>query len=1064
MKSCFYIILFLLPLSILAQKTITGTVTDTSKVPFPGASVLIKGTTKGVITDFDGGFKITLPEAPVTLVFSFLGYKTQEVVVNKQNTLKIVLQSDTSNLDEVILIGYGSSSRSDVTAAISTVKPYVDNTAGVATLETVLQGGSGIQVNASGEPGAAVSVNIRGTSSLSGSNQPLYVIDGIVVDSAEESLTDPSNFQATPKSGIGGVAPEDIESIQILKDASATAIYGSLGANGVVLITTKQGKTGSAKYKFSTSTTIGEAVFPYRMLNTDEYVSFINDKFKEDPNSISTGQYPTGRLPFEKRADGLYNFMDQQDNDNQNGIDTVGVYQPINWRDFYRATISSNSRFTVSGGTEKTKYYASAGYLENEGVVSNVYLKRADLGLNIKHNLNDKIKLGGKVTYTNTKNSLTGGASANAQASKSVYTSVNEWMPLDYRLDLAPLGDESYRITPRGWFEEYDNVSDENRFLANLSLDYEFLKDVNYSVKLGGDYREGNLVVWQGLNTDQGSSRDGRYSYSELSRYSYNIDQTIQYSPRAKKNHRYSVLGGVVYNHTNAVNSYTRASNYTTEGIANRGRDFLGATVIETQVDNYRIESLLSFLSRVTYAYKNRYKVSGTLRYDGSSKFVGDNRFGLFPALSLAWEMQKEPFMKRVKFIDEFKFRVGYGETGNQRVGTNLAFNNYRISPEGYSTSSGTLGLAYESTNIANEDLKWETQSQYNAGLDLVFFDNRLISSIDVYYKKSTDLLNQLTVGGSAGDESITINQGSLTNTGLEFSLAGDAIKTEHTTFNLFGNINFNKTKILSLGLLESQFDSYGTYEGYYGRPIQITGTNTVSTNIYLVDHQPGLIYGLQTEGILTAADITAGAPTINGSPAVEGFYKVKDLNGDGNISSEDRTVIGNPNPDFVYSFGTNFSYKNWSARVNFYGVYGNDIYNANSPSELFSGDLAYENVRKTYVNNMYSASNPTGIYPAVNIQRSYINGIGVLDAHVEDGSYLRLQNISIAYDLPTEKLKGITGVNVFVSAGNIYTWTKYTGNNPDLSSLRFTPGVAGVDIATPPTQKTFTMGVGITF
>ena len=1060
------VLLLFCTISLVAQKTVDGTVKDVSGIPLMGVTVIIDGTNKGTTTDFDGKYSLEVSKENTVLTFSFLGFLTKKVNVGNQNSLNVILQSSTEQIEEVIVVGYGSSTKSDVTASITTVNPNPENKAGVVAVESILKGTSGLNVTSNGEPGAAVSINIRGVSSLSGSNQPLYVIDGIVMDSSQEFLTDPTNFQTTSKSGIGGVAPEDIESIQVLKDASATAIYGSLGANGVILITTKKGKIGRPKIKFSSSSTIGNAILPYSMLNTGDFVTHINDKYKEDPNSIAGPEYqfPAGQSPFVLRSDGLYNFMSRNDDDSDGNPDVKGVYEPRDWSSLYRATFSTNTRLTISGGNEKTKYYSSIGHLSKEGIVSNVYLDRFDWNTNVNHRVNDKLKLGAKLSYMYSKNSLTGGSSANAGEDRSVYRHVNDAFPFELREDIAPLEDESFRLSPRGWFKEYDNISKENRLIGNFSVEYKFTKSLIYNLKFGGDYRKGELNIWQGVGTNAGFTRNGRYAFSELDRFTYNIDQTILFRPKRKGDHRYTLLGGVVYSNSNSEKSYTRASNYTEEGQLNRGRNFFGATIKEATVYNFSPERLLSFLGRATYAYKDRYKASGSLRYDGSSKFIGSNRFGLFPAISLAWEIHKEPFFNSDKLkIDQLKLRLGYGETGNQRVGNNLTAVNYRISPEGYATN-GSLQQAFEKTNIASVDLTWETQKQFNIGLDSKMFDSRFSMNIDAYSKTSDDLLNTLSIGGSSGDDAIVVNQGSISNEGFEIAMNGDVLKTNDFTWNLFGTYSYNQPTIERLGLEKGQFGSEGEYVGYYGRPIQVSNTNTVPMNLYLEGRAPGLLFGFETDGILTEADIIAGVPTINGDTAVEGFYNIVDKSGDGNITNEDKVVIGNPNPDFIYSFGTNINYKSWSLNANFYGVQGNDIYNANFLTEHYSGENRYNNVRTNYEQNRYSRANPNGIYPAVNLEKAMLNEVGVLDVAVADGSYLRLQSLSIGYGIPLKNKTKISEFKVFASMSNVYTWTKYTGVDPEISSLRFTPGVAGVDIASPPAQRTITIGGAVTF
>ena len=692
-----------------------------------------------------------------------------------------------------------------------------------------------------------------------------------------------------------------------------------------------------------------------------------------------------------------------------------------------------------------------------------MFLNRLDINATVKYKINDKLEISGKLAFTNSENSLTGGSSNNAGEINSIYRHLYNEFPLEVREDIAPLEDEGFRINPRGWIDDFESTSLENRLIANLGVKYKISNTLTYDLKIGGDIRDADLNKWDGPSTNRGFRFDGRYAFSELDRRAYNIDQTVMFRPKKIGNHRYTLLGGVVYQDALTEKRYTRASNYSAAGQLNNGRDFVGAGIIEAAVLNFQPEKLLSFLGRGTYAYKDRYKVSASLRYDGSSKFIGSNRFGFFPAISTAWEIHKEKFLKNSKTINQLKLRFGYGETGNQRVGNNLAFVNYRISPEGYATN-GSLLQAFEKTNIASTDLTWETQQQFNLGLDAQLFNQRLSITIDAYDKTSNDLLNNLSIGGSSGDDAITINQGSISNKGFEVALNGNVIEKEEFVWNLFGTYSKNIVKIEQLGLEPAEFGAAGNFIGYFGRPVQVSNTNTVPTNVYLEGQAPGLLYGFRTDGIITAADIANGYPTINGDAPVEGFYKLIDENNDGDINNEDKVIIGDPNPGFIVAFGTNITYKNWSLGANFYGVFGNDIYNANYLTEVYSGENRYNNVRASYLDNYYSLSNPEGTLPALNLQKATLDEVGVLDTAVQDGSYLRLQNISLGYSVPLKPTSKISKLNFFAAMANVVTWTDYNGVDPEIASLRFTPGVLGVDIATPPVQRTITLGASINF
>lgn len=1048
MKNLIKIVLFLLiPIASFAQRTINGNVYNEQNKTLPGATVKVKNTTRSTITDENGFFKLDIPKGKNVIVVSYIGFETQEIVLEKEDNVKVVMIEKSEAIKEVVVIGYGEVKKRDVTGAVTSIKPTEDAAAQAQTLETLLQGrAAGVIVSNQGnEPNAPISVQIRGINSLQSNTQPLYVVDGIIVSSATEDALSPitsgSNY-LSPQSGLQGINPRDIESIEILKDASATAIYGSRGSNGVILITTKKGKAGKTKFNFSSNTKIGNAVRPINVLDARGYAEYQN-KSRE-----LKGFTPN------------YNIAEDGTITDLNG----NTLENINWHDeIYRTTVSYNNRFTVSGGMENNNYYFAAGHLSSEGLVPRSNLKQTDFSLNLNNKLSSKLKMSTKmnVSFTNSQGSK--GTDNLGGTNNSIVRQIISAAPFQ-NFSGNFFGDTDIDINnsidgPRAWITDYDDISKEIRGLGGINLEYAFNDVFKYRTVLGVDYRKKERQVWYGTALFQGAFNNGQAGLSILDRFRYNIDNTLMFNKKFNNSHRIDGTVGVVIDAVNTKQIAYQASDFPIKDLRADGI----SSAVNFQKLKYEKypESLLSFLGRVNYSFKNKYNLTASFRTDGSNKFSKENRFSYFPAVAFAWLFQREKMFKNFSRFNEGKLRLGWGQTGNQGISSYRTIANYNPTDNFYSNAIGGSLLGITQTNIPNPNLVWETTNQYNAGLDLGFFNKRLTFTIDGYYKKTYDLLQNLTIGPSAGFSIVTINRGDLENRGAEFTFNGEIVKTDNVKWSISGNISRYRNKITNLGIAPKQFGNE-VYSAYLGG--QVSGGNIFKSpaNIFIEGEQAALFWGYQTDGIINTPEELAAAPTVQGSLGPQmGDVQIIDQNGDGLITADDKTIIGNPNPDFTYGFGTSLEYKNLSLNLLFNGVYGNDIINGNLLRDNYATGSP-DNIRPEAYYNAWSTENPNGTYPRINYD--LVEETDITDREIQDGSFLRLSSVSLGYDLPLSGKSAIESLNFSIMANNLLLFTKYNGYDPEVNSFAFDPSRKGIDWQSFPNQRSFTFGVNINF
>ncbi|MBJ7880652.1 SusC/RagA family TonB-linked outer membrane protein [Gelidibacter salicanalis] len=1031
-------------------KTLSGTVSDESGVPIPGVSVIAVGTTNGTSTDFDGNFNITiLSNQAKTLMFSYIGYASQEVNVSNKTNFNIIMLEDQTQLDEVVVVGYGTVLKKDVTGAVTTVKVNADVAIQSNSVEQLLQGNAaGVQVTQNaGSLGSGISVKIRGANSLRGNNEPLYVIDGVIISSAGEDVIASGgvgNSGQENQNGLTGINPRDIESIQILKDASATAIYGSRGANGVVLITTKKGKNGKVKINSFITTSVRTITKKYDVLNGVDYANYQNEI--DGLNGEDPGYEINGSQVFGVAYDAANN-------------PTVSntPAQILNWQDeLYRQGFSTKVGMSASGGSDNGNYYISAGFDDQQGIVANSSLKSGDLRINLNQDLNENLKLETRVSgFFNSTDFTESGDLIGG--SESFVNNVITFRPV-ITGEIEDLGQDLEAANPYSWVNDFSDFSKEKRYIGSLGLTYELpLEGLSYQIQAGGDVRTKDRRRFYGITTYQGANANGALQISTLNASSYQINNFLRFNRTFNNKHRINATAGVTYDVRNVENSIYAVEDFVTTELTTE-QPFL-ASIITQPLQFFRSDQqIFSLLGRVNYTFNDKYILTASFRRDGVSKFSKNNRYGFFPSFAVAWRLEDEKFIKSLNLFEDLKLRAGWGQIGNHGIGPYGTLSNYGINGSLYGTPGNGTSVPLSLNNIANPNLTWETTEQLNFGLDFATKNNRFSGSIDMYDKTTKDLLQRSPIPTSSGFGTILINRGTISNKGLEVAFNVAPVSTDDFQINIGANIAFNKTKIETLGIPLKDFYIDGTAQQksfYFGDNISRGLVFKSPANVFVEGEEMSLFYGYQTNGVYQTedTDLTEGAKP--------GDIRIVDQNKDGKIDLLDRTFIGNPNPDFVYGFDLNFKLKRLTANFQFNGVYGNDIANGNL-LRLGNAEGDGGNILTATYNNAWRPNSQSNIYPRIGFTTE--NRPAISDRIIEDGSYLRLNNVTIGYDIPVEKSKFFERLNVYIAGQNLVTWTHYSGYNPEITNFLYTGLINGVDWNGSPNASTILLGLNINF
>ncbi len=982
-----------------AQSKVTGVVISSDdKLSIPGVSVLIKGTAKGTTTDFDGRFVIEVPKDGV-LIFSYVGYKTQEVSVNDRSVIDVQLETDVTALDEVVVVGYGTQKKSDLTGAISTVKMEDVQKRQVSTIDQALQGqmaGVDVTVN-SGTPGGGVMVRIRGVGTLNGT-EPLFVVDGMMVDNIDYLNVD------------------DIADIQVLKDASSTAIYGSRGANGVVIISTKKGDSKEPKITFNSY---------YGIQNFWRSAPVTNSKYWAILNNEA------------KNAAGINTFSSLV---NPSSLPSTDWFGEISNKD---ASIA-NYDFSISGGNEKSNYFLSTGYLKQEGIVKKTDFERISLRINSNHQPKSWLKVGENISLVKTK-------------SRSV-NEEDEWnnilisaMNMDPVTPVKnPDGSFSAGIyndifNPLAEIEYTNNSYSSYRTLGNVFAELELFKGFTFKSNLSIEYSFG---VSDGFNpvyyvSPTQHNDVSRISKDHDSQFMSQWSNTINYNKDFGE-HSISVLFGTEVFNNRYLWDGSSASDLPTDDPDVRYIDNAkGRNLAQIYGSTFLVRQE-SVLSRINYSYKNKYLVTANFRADGSSKFSDKHKWGYFPSFSVGWKLSEEPFLKSVDLISSLKLRAGWGQIGNQ--GSVPAYQSVTTASTGQNyVWGGALvpGIAFQSSG--NNEIKWETSTTTNIGVDFGLFKNKLNGSAEYYVKKTSDMLLQVPIASQSGlQEAPWQNAGEMKNTGFELSLN---YSNKENDFKYGLGIVFStvKNEVLSLGN-GNEFINGGSFrENFF-----VTRT--------VVGKPIAQFYGYKTDGLFqNQAEVDAQTAQVNVAP---GDVRYVDADKDGNL---DLQFLGSPLPDFSYSLNTNFEYKDVDLNIVLQGVEGNKIFNGTTYYNRSSS--GYWNMNVDMLNRWTGEGSQTNaLYPRMNATDS--NNSLMSDRYIEDGSYLRIKTVQLGYSLPNDLIEKfhVSKFRIYVTAQNLFTFTKYTGLDPEIGQGQQGALDLGIDRAFYPQSRLFSLGLNLEF
>jgi len=993
---------------------VIGTVLDSKGVPIIGANVVIKGTTNGTISDFDGNFSIQNVPANAVLIVSYIGYVDKEIAVGDESVIKVILSEDMQALDEVVVVGYGTMKKSDLTGSISNVKSDKLLNRPVTNITQSLQGKvAGVEVfQNSGAPGGHVRMRIRGDNSIKSSNEPLYVVDGIIGVTSEL------------------LNPNDVESIEVLKDASATAIYGARGANGVVLVTTKRGLKGKPIVSYEGYMAIGTPAKKIDVLNSEEFMQVYNSLYenakKYDPKGYEEGKYANRNLPS--------NYPNLFDANGKPLYDT-------DWQDeAYRTAISHNHQISMRGGTDNTTYGLFVSYKDENGIMLESGLKRYSGKITLDTKVKDWLTVGGMLSVNQVNENRVFTLTDTGAASRSV-------------LETLPIIPVKYPDGTWGSNRDWPGTEDDNpvrllkersrlyyttQSVGNIYLDFKIIKDLSLRSNIGIELinMKNNSYTGKGLRI--ATSQQGIASIEAQRQYYWQNENYFNYNKTFGKYHRLNAMLGLSWQQKYSERVQARHENFMDDFYQwhNLG---VGTVVKPSSSNDYRW-GLNSYFARVNYNYKEKYLLTVTGRYDGSSKFGKNNKYAFFPSAALAWRVSEESFLKSNDVISNLKIRASVGVTGNQEIG-DYAF------AQNMGTSNIILDNNYETglyrNSFGNPDLKWEKTIQADAGFDLSLFNNRIEVIADYYHKTTKDLLLDAPIPYSSGLETVTKNIGSIRNQGLELTLNTHNVKNKN--FNWYTNLSWsmNRNKVLKLGVNDEDIFP-GPYQG---------GEITVLR----VGKPIGAFWGKVRMGTWGESEIEEAKKY----ERLPGDLKYKDLNNDGKINNEDETIIGYSSPKWVMNFSNTFVYKNLDLTVDLRVVFGNKVFNRTKMTLENRSGIANS---LASVLNCWSPQNQSSMIAERRPTTAYFDYMHD-DYLVEDGSFVRGQNIMLGYTFPksvVSKLR-LQNLRIYASGQNVFCITKYSGYDPESTTYENT-FAQGVDFFTYPKPRTFTFGVNLSF
>ncbi|AUC22516.1 hypothetical protein BTO15_10640 [Polaribacter sejongensis] len=967
--------------------TITGTIVDEIGEPLPGATILEKGTNNGVTTDFNGLFSLKVSTNNVVIVVSYLGFVTQEVPLNGKKEISVRLIMDSSSLDEVVIVGYGSVKKSDLTGSVSSINSEDLVAFPVMDATQALQGrAAGVTVQSTnGAPGSDYSIQIRGNTSINAGNDPLIVVDGF----------------------IGGVMPpaEDIEAMEILKDASSTAIYGARGANGVVIISTRRGAKGKTQFSFSSSYSTHEEINRLDLLNADQFTTFITEL---DPSFVPefTGE----------------------------GVD---------WQDkIYRTGGVQNYQLSASGGTEKINYYLSGSIFDQKGIVESSDFKRYSITSNLDLKVSESVKIGSSIFARRTNKNGVKSQEGGDAAQTGVISGAYKFSPTQGVTDEN--GDNSLSVigypidNPYAMSTEYENEAITDLFQGNVYAEVGILKDLKLKSTLGVSINHSRTGAYYPTTLDRGNSVGGEATFSNRKSTSFINENYLTYHKVIGKNHDFSIMAGYSLQKDRSESSNVIASGFISDSFSFWN---LGGGTNPSSVDSELSETAFeAFFGRINYTLNDKYLFTFTGRQEGASVFAANNKYGFFPSAAFGWKISDEKFLSESNTINLLKLRLSYGQVGNQAISPYQSLASFT---DVFSTVQGSTVTAIRPSTISNNDLTWETTTQTNIGVDLQILRNRFGVTLDYYNMTTNDLLFDVPTPNYTGFLTQLQNIGTVENKGFEFAVNATILQGD-LKWKTYANISFNKNKIIKL--VDNDTDGNDIF--YSSSPLSGAGT----TQLLREGLSVGQFWGYLYDGVVqTADDVLVGGEEIGGE-------KFKDLNGDGALTDDDRAVIGDPHPDFSWGWNNDFNYKNFSLNVFVQGSKGGEILNY-TLMEL--GALNGRTNVTTEALNRWSPTNTDTDIPEARVSRSFVTS----DRWVDDASYIRVKNISLGYNFSEALLSKInlSSAKLYLSGQNLFTITDYKGIDPEVSYSNSSSNI-GLDYGSYPSVKSYTLGLNIEF
>ncbi len=981
----------------MAQINVSGKVTDAEDgSPLIGVNVVVQGTQVGAITDLDGNFTLDVDDENSILVISYTGYQPQEVPLNGRTNLEIALEAGAFELDEVVVVGYGTVRKSDLTGSVGSVRGEDLNTVSQTSVDQILQGRvAGVRITQTNpEPGGGFSVRIRGTNSITAGNEPLYVIDGLPGANPLNSLN-----------------PSDIESVEVLKDASATAIYGARGSNGVVIITTKQGSKGSPLLvNYNASFGIQAPTRKLDMMNAQEYMGFYNDLF------VDRGREP----PFSPQA-----------------IDSIG--NGTDWQEeVLRSAGVQDHRLSFSGGSKETQYYLSLNYFDQNGIIISSWFKRFSGRLNLVHSISDKLDVG--INFSNSiENKKTARTGNGVNVGAGVIGAALQLPPTDpvYDEDGAYAFSLQDLTNPVGQAETIDIYDRTTRLFGNAYVSYDILSNWNARLNLGYSKRNVEGDDFFDTQTLLGQLEQGQATRSFNDNSDYLIELTSEYNQNIGDSHRFKLLGGFGYQRFVNASFSASSRNFSSTAF---GSNNLGAGEASLNVvgSNKQENTIISGFARLNYNFRDKYLLTGTFRADGSSRFGENNKVAYFPSGAIAWRISNEPFFPGGGFIEDLKLRASFGISGNQEIGNGQS--QILLGRGPVAVLDGVELESIAPIQLANPDLKWETTQSFNIGLDFSFLSGRITGSMEYFQNKTRDLLLALPVPTTTGFGTSLQNVGDTENSGFEFDI---------TTVNLAGE--FSWTTSLNFATLTNQVTNLGEL------PRILQGGVRFINNFTLLE--PGVpmnaYYGYEYIGVFESQADIDNSPTQANSYI--GGRKFRDVDGNGQITPEDRTVLGDPFPALTLGFNNSFSFRGFQLDIFFEGRFGYELANVtNIDSENPIDDLRN---RQRYVLDRWTPTNNTTDTP------SFISPSRPFDFNsrvIEDASFLRLRSFRLGYSFPGLQGRRVSGLTIYVAGQNLFTITDYRGYNPDINVFGSSNTV--IDYTAYPLARTFSLGLDVQF